>query len=324
MADGPDALGAVTCREFGGTLVPPAFPPRIRLASSPGRLAGGPPPDRSDPGTKRGCLEGLARNRAEVVARIAAAARRAGRTPNSVQLLCVTKTVEPEVAAALVALGELDLGENRVPELERKHAWFEARGDAQARPRWHFIGHVQRNKARRVVRLVDVIHSIDSGRLLDAVVRLAQEEARRPGVYLQVKLTGEDAKTGLAPEDVSALVDRTRDADRLDLLGLMTMAPLSAPPGTSSSAAALQTFEALAKLAGELPADAFHGGRPRLSMGMSGDLEEAIQAGADIVRVGSALFRTDAGAPAATLDDAPPAEGAPEPRSTSERSRVRE
>jgi len=220
----------------------------------------------------------LEKNRAAVQARIARAARSCGRDPAAITLVAVTKTVEPEVALALAGLGSRDLGENRVPELERKAAAFRERGVAA---RWHFLGHVQRNKARRVMRTADVIHSVDSARLLTELDRLAREEGRRPAIFLQVKLTDEADKSGAPARELPALVEQA-GASALVLRGLMTMAPLHGP--------ARATFDELARLAGTLPAETFEHGRPLLSMGMSGDYEDAVRAGAHVLRIGSALF----------------------------------
>jgi pyridoxal phosphate enzyme (YggS family) len=229
-------------------------------------------------------LETLARNRQAVIERVAAALRAAGRPGDSVRVVAVTKSVEPEVAGELAALGQTDLGESRVAELERKAAWLALHGHA---PRWHFVGHVQRNKARRVVRHAAEIHSVDSARLLDDLARIAAEEGRAPGIYLQVKLTEEPTKSGCQRPELQGLLDRAR-ASSLPLLGLMTLA---APIATEADRrAARSVFGELAELAAGLPADAFQGARPRLSMGMSGDFEEAIAAGADVVRIGTAFF----------------------------------
>ena len=232
----------------------------------------------SDPRTKR-----LAANLAAVHERV-----RAAGGPRQPRLVAVTKTVTPEVALALARAGALDLGENRVDELERKHAAF-SRADAPPAVRWHFIGHLQRNKARRVVRLVDAIHSVDGFALLDTLAGIAAEEQRRPDVYLQVKLTDEPTKHGFAPAELEEAVQRAGDHASLRLVGLMTMAPLVEDPDAARRAAD-ETFGELARLADSLPQEAFAEGRPLLSMGMSGDLEQAVRAGSDWLRIGSALF----------------------------------
>jgi len=223
--------------------------------------------------------------------RIDAAAARAGRAAGEVALLAVTKEVGPEVAAALAALGQADLGESRADELERKATALRARGLA---PRWHFVGHLQRNKARRVVRVADEVHSVDDPELLAALARVAAEEGRRPRVWLQVKLWPEPAKSGFAPGEVRAAVLAARSLPSLELAGVMAIAPLL-PPGAAEPAAR-EVFGSLAALARELSRDpetarAFTGGRARTSMGMSGDLEVAVEQGSDLVRVGGALYQ---------------------------------
>jgi len=234
-------------------------------------------------------LQALERNRAQVLSRIEDACRAAGRDAGDVRLLCVTKQVAPKTAAGLVALGSPDLGENRVAELERKSTWFRER-DLVAR--WHFIGHLQRNKARRVFELADEIHSVDSARLLETLLGLAAESERRPGIYLQVKVADEDAKGGILPDELPGLVHGAAAAGTLPLLGLMTMAPLI-PDAEESRRAARAAFERLAALARSLPAEAFSSGAPQLSMGMSADFVEAIAAGSQVVRIGSALYHED-------------------------------
>ncbi len=221
-----------------------------------------------------------------VRARIDAACARAGRVEHLVGLVAVTKSVGPEVCAELLELGQVDLGESRADELESKARWCAARG---LRPRWHFLGHLQRNKARRVVALDAQIHSVDSLRLLESLQRIAAETDRRVGVWLEVDFTSGPTRTGLAAAEVPCVLERCRGLDRLDLLGLMTMAP---PPGRSGlpPSAAIEPFQALAELRASLQRAAFHDGRGLLSMGMSLDFEQAIAAGSDLVRIGSALF----------------------------------
>ena len=169
--------------------------------------------------------------------RLARAASSAGRSAEEVRLLPVTKSVSPEVAAALVELlaedgsGPLELAENRLEGLDRKRAAFEREGLEVC---WHFIGHLQRNKARRVVRAVDVVHSVDSLRLAETLARVAEEEDRDLSIYLQVNCTGEEAKHGMAPDDLGAAIEVLRGTGRLQLLGLMAMGPLEPRPGYST------------------------------------------------------------------------------------------
>ena len=215
----------------------------------------------------------------------------AGREPEAVHLLAVTKSVSPELAAALARLGQHELGENRLEGLSAKHAHLAAEGLAV---RWHFIGKLQRNKARRVVRLADEIHSVDSLRLLQTLDRVAAEEQRRPRVHLEVKLSEDEEKHGLSPAELREAVLAAVDLEHLELVGLMTLATRPGP-GVDAAAAAREEFETLARLARELEDDAatraaFQAGRVRLSMGMSGDWTEAVAAGSDMIRIGTALF----------------------------------
>jgi len=197
----------------------------------------------------------------------------------------VTKNVPPDVAAALSETGECDLGENRIDELERKKAFFERRGLGV---RWHWLGHIQSRKAQRVLRCASEIHSLDSLELFQRLERLAEKEERHPGLYLQVKLGRDEGKTGLDRVAVEPLAVRVA-ASRFPLLGLMGMAP-TPPSEPERDAVAHRAFALLAEIAGGLAPDLFENSRPELSMGMSADLEAAIRAGSQLVRVGSALF----------------------------------
>lgn len=232
--------------------------------------------------------------------RIRRAALAAGRAAEDVELLPVTKSVSAPVALALARLlaaetpeaargagRRVELAENRADELERKAAAFD---EAGVPVDWHFVGHLQTNKARRVVRLAAVVHSVDSAHLADTLARVAREEGRRPGVYLQVDFTGEASKSGLDEAGARALVADAGTREGLELLGLMAMGPLEERPGTTTAS----VFARVAALARALEREhglTFAGGRCRLSLGMSGDLEQAIAAGSTLVRVGSDLFR---------------------------------
>lgn len=226
----------------------------------------------------------LEKNRSAVLARVEEALRESNRPAGSVRVIAVTKGVEPELARALADLGSRDLAENRADELERKCS---ALAELVPPPTWHFVGHLQTNKVLRVVRDADFIHSIDSLRLLDSVAGHARESGRSPALFLQVKLADEPNKSGFSPEEIPALLDRARRLG-VALLGLMTLAPLA--PGPQGRKRAEEVFSRLAELARGLDGSAFAQGRPLLSMGMSGDFEEAIAAGADMLRIGSAFF----------------------------------
>jgi pyridoxal phosphate enzyme (YggS family) len=222
-------------------------------------------------------------NLAELRASIAAAARAVGRDPAEITLLAVTKAVPAAFCAAWARLGLVDLGENRAEDLHAKALELARLG---LEPRWHFVGHLQRNKARDVVRDAHVIHSIDSMRLLETVARIAEDERRIPRIYVQVKLSTEATKSGLDPRDLAAVLARAAALGSVRLEGLMTMAPLLADE-LAQRAAAETVFRELARLA-ELHAHAFTEA-PRLSMGMSDDFEAAIRAGSHVVRIGSRL-----------------------------------
>jgi pyridoxal phosphate enzyme (YggS family) len=288
-------------------LPPPAAPrPRARSAGKgrppvtsfpgPGRLSAPTAPDRPLRTAARSphpfVPPTLKSNLSETLATISAAAARHGRAAQDVSLVAVTKSVGAATAAELVRLGQLDLGENRLLSLLHKRAELERLGLAA---RWHFIGHIQGNKARRVVKNSEVLHSVDSLGLIETLERLAEQEQRVLRVYLEVKLAEDEHKHGLAPAELPAAVALAGAAHRLELLGLMTMAPQPAA-GQDAEVRARPVFEKLARLARELEGDAllrrcFVGRRVRLSMGMSGDFEAAIAAGSDVVRIGSALFR---------------------------------
>jgi pyridoxal phosphate enzyme (YggS family) len=225
-------------------------------------------------------------NLSAVLAEIEAASlsRGCARPP---RLIAVTKSVTPEVAHGLYLAGQRDFGENRLAELEAKRAWFDAQGAGEAT--WHFLGHLQRNKARRVLRLAQVIHSVDSLALIETLERIAAEEGLRPAVFLELALTGEANKTGFAPRELPAALAALFQAPHLEPRGLMAMAPLEGASGAQRAAAA-GTFAELARLAAGNADRPWARGRAELSMGMSSDWREALAAGSDWLRIGTALF----------------------------------
>ncbi len=214
-----------------------------------------------------------------VVQRIAHAAERAGRDPASVRLIGVTKGVGAARVREAVAAGLRDLGENRVQEAVPK---IEAVGPG---PLWHLVGHLQRNKARLAVGQFQVIHSLDSLRIAEAVDRAAGEAGRRVPVLIEVNVTGEVTKHGLAPGAAGDLVERVRSCRFLDPIGLMTVAPLANDPETVRP-----VFRELRALRDRLRVGVAGDAFCELSMGMSGDFEVAIEEGATMVRIGRALF----------------------------------
>jgi hypothetical protein len=222
----------------------------------------------------------LARNYESIQQRIAAAARRSGRSPDSVTLIAVTKYAGLDAVRELVRLGATQLGESRPQQLVERAALLDSR------VQWHLIGHLQRNKARRLLPLVTLTHSVDTWRLLAALERLAQELAIQPRLLLEVNLTGEPTKSGFAKDELIAGWDAVCACRHVRVEGLMTMAADSPDPET-----ARPTFAALRELRNHLVQISPPALRlPELSMGMTGDFEVAIEEGATLVRIGSALF----------------------------------
>jgi pyridoxal phosphate enzyme (YggS family) len=210
--------------------------------------------------------------------RVQAACGRVGRSPESVTLIGVTKTVGHEVAQALVDLGVADLGENRPQELWRK-------SDLVSGARWHVIGHLQRNKVERTVGLSSLIHSVDSERLLEAIETEAKRIGKQTAVLLEVNCSGEEAKHGFTLEAVLAFTSNLKPLHFVRIEGLMTMAALADDPE-----AARPAFRRLAGLQKELK-QVLGDQHPLnlLSMGMSGDFEVAIEEGATHIRLGTVL-----------------------------------
>jgi len=223
--------------------------------------------------------------------RIACAEARAGRPPGAVRLLAVTKGFPASVARDALALGLAEFGENRVQEADAKIP------DVGPGPRWHLIGHLQRNKVKRAVALFNEVHSLDSADLVDEVAKRAAAEGKILRGYVEVNTSGDPGKHGMAPAGALALVERARQSTGLALDGLMTIGPLhGGPEGARAS------FRALARLRDEAVAAGWLDAGAGLSMGMSDDFEIAVEEGATIVRVGSALFGARAVGPARDAD----------------------
>lgn len=222
----------------------------------------------------------IAESLAAIRSRVASAARQAGRNPSSVKLLAVSKTFPAEAVAEAYAAGQRCFGENRVQELEAK---------APALPteiEWHQIGHLQANKVRGALKFASWIHAVDSLPLLQRIERLATELDAHPKLLLEVNVSGEESKFGLRPEEVASLLEWLPSDAPAPVVGLMTMAPFDVPEATLH-----EVFGGLRQLRDRLQQETGHA-LPELSMGMSGDFEVAIQEGATIVRVGSAIFGT--------------------------------
>jgi hypothetical protein len=223
----------------------------------------------------------IAENLHQVRDRIDAAAVRAGRRGQDIQLVAVTKYVGPAEIQAVVAAGCTVLGESRPQQL-----WERAVELADLPIRWHFIGHLQRNKIRRTLPLAAMIHSVDSPRLAEALEQTAADLSLRVPVLLEVNTSGEGAKGGFAADDIEPELTKLAEFRHLEIRGLMCMAALEGGLDT-----ARRNFATLRTLRDRLRVLCPENIRlDELSMGMSGDFEVAIEEGTTIVRVGSALF----------------------------------
>jgi pyridoxal phosphate enzyme (YggS family) len=213
--------------------------------------------------------------------KIAAAASRSGRSADEITLVGVTKYVSAEIARLLVEAGVTDLGESRPQEL-----WAKADALSDLPVRWHMIGHLQRNKVKRTVTVAAMIHSADSIRLLNEINAEASGQPSPANVLLEVNISGDAAKHGLRPDELEPLLPQLAQLEQIAVRGLMTMSGIE-----SDADQTRREFAALRELRDKLrcvqpPNVALN----ELSMGMSGDYEIAIEEGATIVRIGSALF----------------------------------
>lgn len=226
-------------------------------------------------------MTSIADNVAHVKDRIAAAAARSGRDADSIRLIAVSKYIDAQTTRALVECGCLDLGESRPQEL-----WDKARALDDLPIRWHMIGHLQRNKVRRSLPLVWLLHSGDSLRLLKTANDCAGDAGRRLPVLLEVNVSHDKSKHGFAPSDLAAHLAPIAELENLEVRGLMCMA------GQETDAhGARRDFESLRQLRDRLLAECPEQiSLAELSMGMSRDFEAAIEEGATMVRIGSALY----------------------------------
>ncbi len=208
------------------------------------------------------------------------AAKRAGRDPEEIKLVTVSKTVEPARIREAIEAGVTILGENYVQEARRK---IEEIGHGI---QWHMIGHLQTNKAKYAVTLFDYVHSIDGISLAREIDRRAAQKGRRVRALVEVNLSGESSKFGIIPRDVMELIQQVASLKHISLEGLMTM-----PPFFDEPERARPYFVELRELRNRVRGEGIEGVRmDELSMGMSGDFEAAIEEGATMIRVGTAIF----------------------------------
>jgi len=220
----------------------------------------------------------FAENLDSIQQRIAAACARAGRAPNSVTLLAVSKSHPPETIRVAVNAGQLLFGENKIQEAKAKIPL------SPGKARWQFIGHLQSNKVRDAVQLFEMIQGVDSLAIAQEISKRAEQAARTLPILLEVNVAGEGRKFGYAPEKLLAELNELNALPRIEIHGLMAIPPFAAVPEK-----ARPYFQKLREL--KVQCEQILGAPlPHLSMGMSGDFEVAIEEGATIVRVGTALF----------------------------------
>jgi pyridoxal phosphate enzyme (YggS family) len=210
--------------------------------------------------------------------RMAQACGRAGRKPDAVTLIAVTKTFGPEAVRDAWEAGLGIVGENRVQEAAVKLP------QCVSGPDWHLIGHLQRNKVRPALELFSCLHAVDSPKLVEQIARIADEIGARPRILLEINASGESSKFGLKPEAAPAVIEQALALRSLTLEGLMTMAPIAPDPETT------RPVFAKVRECRDRWETQFGISLPQLSMGMSGDFEVAIEEGATWIRIGTALF----------------------------------
>ena len=234
-------------------------------------------------------LNPIVNNLFSINERIARAAERSNRTPDSIALVAVTKGRSVPEMQAILDAGVTNIGENRIQEAQQKYAAVNSTLNAvPAREtcRWHLIGHLQRNKVKVALQMFSLIHSVDSLRLLAEIARRSEAQAQRIDVLIQVNTTRETSKYGLDAADLLAFMEAAQTHPTANIVGLMTMGQLSPSPEANRSAFAL-----LRSLAEKIETQQFPGVTMQyLSMGMTNDFEVAIEEGANLVRIGRAIF----------------------------------
>ena len=214
----------------------------------------------------------IAENILEVRRRIERACERSRRSPEEITLVAITKGFEASVIRTAFDLGIIDFGENRVQEAEGKIAQV---SDLRPTVTWHMVGHLQSNKAKAALEIFDIIHSVDSIRLAGILNRLAKKQLP---ILLEVNVSGESTKAGFSPDEVAPAVKEMRQLPNLNLMGLMTVAPMTAEPEEVRP-----VFRKLREMRDSL-------GLKHLSMGMTDDFELAVAEGSTMIRIGTGIF----------------------------------
>jgi len=223
-------------------------------------------------------MTSIAENLERVREQIAHAAAKVGRAPNEVELVAITKTHAAEKVREAIQAGQSLFGESRVQEARAKIP------ELPSAIRWHFVGHLQKNKIRHALPLFEMIHSVDSLALAQEMNRIAEEEGMRPRVSLEINVAGEGSKFGFAPDKLREQMEALLALPRLSVLGLMTIPPLGEEPEASR-----KYFVQLRELRDRLQTE-FRVDLAQLSMGMTQDYAVAVEEGATLVRVGTAIF----------------------------------
>ena len=241
-------------------------------------------------------MNSIVDNLSRINERIASAAERSKRTLDSITLVAVTKGRSVAEIQTVLAAGATDIGENRVQEAQQKYVPVNAYVDtADSDPsddtcRWHLVGHLQRNKVRTALEMFSLIHSVDSLRLLAEIARRSEQLSQQTDVLIQVNTTREASKHGLAVDDLLQFIEEAQAYPAVHIVGLMTMGQLTPSPEANRPA-----FSLLRVLAEKVEAQKFPGVTMKyLSMGMTNDFEVAIQEGANLVRIGRAIFECPA------------------------------
>src|SRR5216110_3793729 len=223
-------------------------------------------------------MDDLAANLKRVLMQISDSARKAGRSPDEIELVAISKTHDAEKVHAIYEAGQVLFGESRVQEARAKIPLL------PSSLRWHFVGHLQKNKIRHALPLFELFHSVDSLALAQEMNRIASEDGMHPRVLLEVNVAGEGSKFGFAPEKLRAEMEALLELPRLSILGLMTIPPLA-----DEVEASRKYFVDLRELRDRLQKE-FHVDLAQLSMGMTSDFPVAVEEGATLVRVGTAIF----------------------------------
>lgn len=221
----------------------------------------------------------IAENLCEVEKRIAAAAKKSGRKREDITLVAVTKTHPAEMMNEAIDLGVTDIGENKPQEVRDKYEFVKP-------VKWHLIGHLQTNKVKYIIDKVSLIHSVDSIKLMDEIERQAQKHHIIMDILIQVNISGEESKSGIRPEELNLLLSHAGKLNHVKVKGLMTIAPK-----TDNHEENILHFDNMRQLFVDTSKNICDNvSMQYLSMGMSGDYETAIECGANMVRIGSAVF----------------------------------